>query len=63
MRYGFRKVSILLAFICLICAMMVLSSCKDNNKNTDNEEVIHIEINSFTVGYLTESAYNFGTYE
>ena len=63
MRYGFRKVSILLAFICLVCAMMMLSSCKDNNENTDTEKVSHIKIDSFTVGYLTESAYNFGTYE
>ena len=56
MKISLRKIFLSFALIAILCAAMILSSCGD--KKTE-----YIRIDSFTVGYLTESAYNYGEYE
>ncbi len=61
-----RFICIILELL-LILTMIFLSSCDDKNKEPDKpnpeKEASHIEINSLSIGFLPESAYNGGDFD
>jgi len=62
-----RKFFYIISELLLILTMIFLSSCEDKNKEPDKpnpeRDASHIEINSFSIGFLPESAYNGGDFD
>ncbi len=55
-----KSIFALTAALILLSTMLLLSACKDGGGEQDEP---HVNINSFTMGYLTEELYNEGDFE
>jgi len=59
MKISRKNILTLILLATIFTAMLLLSACKDKDEEPQEP---HVEINSFTLGYLTEELYNEGVF-